>query len=184
VKEALQRGLVSSAQLATMSPIERQYLFGQLAPKLAAAREADQPAPLVNTNLPLKPREPAAPVSAPQLRSTQAIAVVPGKPLDLPPLSPEQLAALGPPAGRGPAAPPPAKPAPMPAPAALPGDLGTSEAMVVHCPCCGALLTMPAFPPHVSFCDQCGAKTAVRIEEQGRMVINTAPPGVTRRPIR
>jgi hypothetical protein len=46
------------------------------------------------------------------------------------------------------------------------------------------MLTMPAFPPHVAFCDQCGAKTAVRTEDQGRMIINTAPPGVTRRPVK
>lgn len=199
VKEALAKGLVSSAQLATMSPIERQFLFSQLAPKLAAAREGAAPAPMTSTNLPLKPSEPTAPVDAPQLRSTQAIPIIPGKPMSLPPLTPAQIAALGPPgrAGAPGAVPAPASAprtsAPSPAatpsaakaPDALAGALSDeSQALRVFCPCCGALLTMPAFPPHVAFCDHCGAKTAVRTEEQGRLMINTAPPGVTRRPVR
>ena len=62
-------------------------------------------------------------------------------------------------------------------------SLPASDSLKVHCPCCGAMLALPAFPPHVAFCDQCGAKTAVRKEDQGRLMINTAPPGVTRRPV-
>ena len=185
VKEALAKGLVTSSQLATMSPVERQFLFAELAPKLAAAREGGAPAPLTNTNLPLRPSRPLTPVDVPQLRSTQAIPIIPGKPVDLPPLTPEQLSALGPPASRG--SPRSAPPAPVVKAgvdaAASPFD-DASASLRVFCPCCGSALTMPAFPPLVAFCDHCGAKTAVRTEEQGRLVINTAPPGVTRRPIR
>jgi hypothetical protein len=178
VKEALAKGLVTSQQLATMSPVERQYLFASLAPKLGGAVAA---APV----LPLKPSAPAAPVHAPQLRSTQAMMAIPGKPMSLPPLTPEQLAALGPP-------PPPAATAP-PAPphsahlmnAAHFGALSLpeSDALKVHCPWCGTVLGLPASPPYVAFCEQCGAKTAVRTEDQGRVIIHSAPPGVTRRPV-
>lgn len=184
VKEALAKGLVTSQQLATMSPIERQYLFASLAPKLAGGANAGGAAapPMLSANapaLPLKPSTPSGPVNAPQLRSTQAIMAVPGKPMSLPPLTPEQLAALGPP----PAATPTPAPRSMNAANFGAESLPASEGLKVHCPCCGALLTLPAFPPHVAFCDHCGAKTAVRIEDQGRMIINTAPPGVTRRPV-
>lgn len=173
VKEALTKGLVTSQQLATMSPVERQYLLASLAPKLSGSAS---PAPV----LPLKPTTPTAPVNAPQLRSTQAIMTVPGKPMSLPPLTPEQIATLGPPPG---AAPPPPTPRFMNPPSL--GTDGTPEsgALKVHCPWCGTLLGMPTSPPHAAFCDQCGAKTAVRTEDQGRMIINTAPPGVTRRPV-
>lgn len=205
VKEALQKGLVSSQQLATMSPVERQYLFNTLKPKLdgPTTPQGGTPTvpPMLSANapvLPLKPSVPAAPVNAPQLRSTQAMVAIPGKPLDLPPLTPEQLAALGPPAG-GASSPPRGNPGVAPlsegssgprspargAAAVSPEDpFAAAEPMKVHCPCCGELLIMPAFPPHVTFCDQCGAKTAVRVEDQGRLIINTAPPGVTRRPVR
>ncbi len=192
VKEALAKGLVTAQQMATMSPIERQFLFKTLMPKLTGGAEAGTAgapvAPMLSASapvLPLKPSTPAAPVHAPQLRSTQAMAAIPGKPMSLPPLTPEQIAALGPP----PAA-PPQRPAPAVTPMAMtPGALGAdpfpeAEALKLHCPCCGALLLLPAFPPFVAFCDQCGAKTAVRTEDQGRMIINTAPPGVTRRPVR
>lgn len=186
VKEALAKGLVTSQQLATMSPIERQFLFKSLMPKLSGGGEAPPAAaPLLSPNapvLPLKPSAPAAPANAPQLRSTQAMVAIPGKPVTLPPLTPEQLAALGPPgAARAPVPPHPVTPPPGSVPAL---DPNAPEVLNVHCPCCGAHLTLPAFPPHVAFCDQCGAKTAVRVEDQGRMIINTAPPGVTRRPVR
>jgi hypothetical protein len=186
VKEALAKGLVTSQQLATMSPIERQFLFKTLMPKLTGG-EATATAPMLSASapvLPLKQAAPAAPASAAQLRSTQAIVAIPGKPMQLPPLTPEQLAALGPPPGLARA---PANPSPLPgAVKAVPfgADPLESEALRVFCPCCGTMLMMPAFPPHVAFCDQCGAKTAVRTEDQGRMIINTAPPGVTRRPVK
>lgn len=207
VKEALAKGLVTSQQLATMSPVERQFLFKSLMPKLSgasggapvAAAGAAVAAPMLSPSapaLPLKPSAAPAPVSAPQLRSTQAMVAVPGKPMTLPPLTPEQLAALGPPPGRAPGAPPqrvtppggqpvfPSKPAGAIAAAHFGAEmLPQSETLKVHCPCCGMLLAMPAFAPYVAFCDQCGAKTAVRTEDQGRMIINTAPPGVTRRPV-
>lgn len=187
VKEALAKGLVTSQQLATMSPIERQFLFKSLMPKLTGGDTVER-APLLSPSapvLPLKAAAPAAPANAAQLRSTQAIVAIPGKPMQLPPLTPEQLAALGPPAGL-PRAAAPASPPPAPAKAAAFGGdaLPESESLRVFCPCCGTMLTMPAFPPHVAFCDQCGAKTAVRTEDQGRMIINTAPPGVTRRPVK
>lgn len=178
VKEALAKGLVSSSQLATMSPIERQFLFAQLAPKLSGTHEGgrppatDAPPQLGSVALPLKPTAPAARVDAPQLRSTQAIPVIPGKPMNLPPLTPEQIAALGA---------PPAAARHEPVSTAFADD---TQPLRVFCPCCGTLLTMPPFPPNVAFCDTCGAKTAVRTEQQGRLVINTALPGVTRRPIR
>lgn len=185
VKEALGKGLVTSSQLATMSPVERQFLFAELAPKLAAAREGGAPAPLTNTNLPLKPSRPLTPVDVPQLRSTQAIPIIPGKPVDLPPLTPEQLAALGPPPdARRSVGPVAAAAARTAADAAASPFDDTGAPLRVFCPCCGSALTMPVFPPLVTFCDHCGAKTAVRTEEQGRLVINTAPPGVTRRPVR
>ena len=177
VKEALAKGLVSSAQLATMSPIERQFLFAQLRPKLTGSAPSAEPPPLSNTHLPLKPQENAAPHNAPQLRSTQAIAIVPGKPMSLPPLTPEQLAALGPPAAARPASPGPAANAPVS------DAFGEDAPLRVFCPYCGFQLVLPAFQPFVAFCDKCGAKTAVRTEQQGRMMINTAPPGVTRRPV-
>ncbi len=195
VKEALAKGLVTPQQMATMSPIERQFLFKTLMPKLTGGAEATATgapaAPMLSASapvLPLKPSTPAAPVHAPQLRSTQAMAAIPGKPMSLPPLTPEQIAALGPP----PAAPPvrPAAPVQPGLPMAMTSGAHGSdafpeaEALKLHCPCCGALLLLPAFPPFVAFCDQCGAKTAVRTEDQGRMIINTAPPGVTRRPVR
>ena len=175
VKEALSKGLVTSQQLATMSPVERQYLFASLQSKLSAGPSA---APV----LPLKPTTASAPVNAPQLRSTQAINVIPGQPMSLPPLTPEQIAALGPPPML-PAAASPQPPHLMNA--ALFGAALTpeSDGLKVHCPWCGTLLGLPAAPPHVAFCEKCGAKTAVRTEDQGRMIINTAPPGVTRRPI-
>jgi hypothetical protein len=140
--------------------------------------------------LPLKPSAPSAPVHAPQLRSTQAIPTIPGKPMSLPPLTPEQIAALGPPGG-APVGSPVGRRTPSPpyGTAAIAAAhfgaemLPESESLRVHCPCCGALLGLPAFAPYVAFCDQCGAKTAVRTEDQGRMIINTAPPGVTRRPV-
>ncbi|MCC7195550.1 MAG: hypothetical protein IT356_08355 [Gemmatimonadaceae bacterium] len=164
LKEALAKGLVSAQQLATMSPVERQFLFQQLAPKLAAAPgvPGNAPPPLTSNELPLKPTLVAAPLDVPQLRSTQAIPVIPGKPLDLPPPTPAQVAAFG----------SPRTPAPN----------HGSDAFRLHCPCCGTSLRMPAFPPLVAFCESCGAKTAVRTEEQGRLVINTAPPGVTHPP--
>jgi hypothetical protein len=187
VKEALAKGLVTSQQLATMSPIERQFLFKTLMPKLTGG-EASEPAPMLSASapvLPLRQAAPAAPANAAQLRSTQAIVAIPGKPMQLPPLTPEQLAALGPPPGLARA---PSYPSPLPgAVKAAPfgaDALSESEAPRVFCPCCGTMLAMPAFPPHVAFCDQCGAKTAVRTEDQGRMIINTAPPGVTRRPVK
>ena len=175
VKEALAKGLVTSQQLATMSPVERQYLFASLAPKLTGATSS---APV----LPLKPTTAPVPVSAPQLRTTQAISIVPGKPMSLPPLTPEQIAALGPPPSAAPVAPPPAAHLMN---AALFGaaTMPESEGLKVHCPWCGTRLGLPASAPHVAFCDQCGAKTAVRTEDQGRIIINSAPPGVTRRPI-
>jgi hypothetical protein len=184
VKEALQKGLVTSQQLATMSPIERQYLFKSLMPKLSGG-EAPA-APMLSPKapvLPLKAPAPAAPANAAQLRSTQAIMAIPGKPMSLPPLSPEQLAALGPPPGVAARTPPSG--ATVPSAAASPFDGAPSEAELhrVYCPCCGTRLNMPSFAPFVSFCDQCGAKTAVRLEDQGRLIINTAPPGVTRRPV-
>lgn len=209
VREALAKGLVTSNQLATMSPVERQFLFAQLAPKLSSVPDADgstgarsataapEPAPrpqLGSIPLPLKPSEPPTPVEAPQLRSTQAIPIIPGKPVALPPLTPEQIAALGPPRPR-PATPPATPPAPAnpldsrprtpsgPQPRVSMAFAEEDERLRVFCPWCGARLSMPAFPPNVAFCDQCGAKTAVRTEEQGRLVINTAPPGVARRPI-
>jgi hypothetical protein len=111
--------------------------------------------------------------------------------MNLPPLTPEQLAALGAPRGgappgrasaaTSPSAAPPAAARHEPPSTAFADD---SQPLRVFCPCCGTLLTMPPFPPNVAFCDACGAKTAVRTEQQGRLVINTAPPGVTRRPIR
>jgi hypothetical protein len=187
VKEALAKGLVTSQQLATMSPIERQFLFKSLMPKLTGG-EASEPGPMLSPSapvLPLKPSIAAAPANAAQLRSTQAIVAIPGKPMQLPPLSPEQLAALGPPSGLPRA---PAHPSPLPGAvkaAAFGADAAAEgESPRVYCPCCGTMLAMPAFPPHVAFCDQCGAKTAVRTEDQGRMIINTAPPGVTRRPVK
>ncbi|MDQ8164529.1 MAG: hypothetical protein P3A28_02060 [Gemmatimonadota bacterium] len=194
VKEALAKGLVTAQQMATMSPIERQFLFKTLMPKLtggADAMAAGAPAAaLLSASapvLPLKPSTPTTPAHAPQLRSTQAMAAIPGKPMSLPPLTPEQIAALGPP----PAAPPrPVPPVTPVTPTAMTaGTLGSdafsdAEGMTLHCPCCGTRLLLPAFPPFVAFCDQCGAKTAVRTEDQGRMIINTAPPGVTRRPVR
>lgn len=179
VKEALAKGLVTAQQLATMAPIERQFLFQQLAPKLGGPPDS-APAPLTSTNLPLKPAEMPKAVDVPQLRSTQAIPIIPGKPMNLPPLTPEQLAALGPPPGRAPAA------GLSPAAAAQLAASGIgieADGLRVHCPFCGVMLKLPADPPHVTFCDACGAKTAVRIEDQGRLVINTAPPGVTRRPV-
>ncbi len=192
VKEALAKGLVTAQQMATMSPVERQFLFKTLMPKLTGGTEAAATgapaAPMLSASapvLPLKPSTPPTPVHAPQLRSTQAMAAIPGKPMSLPPLTPEQIAALGPPPAS-----PPARPAsPVPTGAMTPGALGSDafpegESLKLHCPCCGALLLLPAFPPFVAFCDQCGAKTAVRTEDQGRMIINTAPPGVTRRPVR
>jgi hypothetical protein len=187
VKEALAKGLVTSQQLATMSPIERQFLFKSLMPKLTGG-DAMEPAPMLSASapvLPLKPSVAAAPANAAQLRSTQAIVAIPGKPMQLPPLTPEQLAALGPPPGLPRA---PARPSPHPGAmkaAALGGDsVPEGESVRVFCPCCGTMLAMPAFAPYVAFCDQCGAKTAVRTEDQGRMIINTAPPGVTRRPVK
>lgn len=193
VKEALAKGLVTAQQLATMSPIERQFLFRELAPKLGGARDAG-PAPLTNMNLPLKPVDVPKSVDVPQLRSTQAVPIVPGKPMNLPPLTPEQVAALGPPPARSPGSPPAppvqpggAAPAGLPAAAAQLAAAGIgmeADGLKLHCPCCGVMLNLPADPPHVTFCDACAAKTAVRIEEQGRLVIHTAPPGVTRRPIR
>jgi hypothetical protein len=179
VKEALAKGLVTSQQLATMSPVERQYLFASLAPKLSGATSS---APV----LPLKPTAPPAPVNAPQLRTTQAIMTVPGKPMSLPPLTPEQIAALAPPpsaAPVAPAAPPPAAPHLMNAALFGAATMPESEGLKVHCPWCGTKLGLPSSPPHVAFCDQCGAKTAVRTEDQGRIIINSAPPGVARRPI-
>lgn len=191
VKEALAKGLVTAQQMATMSPVERQFLFKSLMPKLSGGAEAAAAgapaAPLLSASapvLPLKPSTPPTPVHAPQLRSTQAMAAIPGKPMSLPPLTPEQMAALGPP----PAA--PQRPVPPVTPAAItsgaPGSdaFSETEGLTLHCPCCGTRLLLPAFPPFVAFCDQCGAKTAVRTEDQGRMIINTAPPGVTRRPVR
>ncbi len=189
VKEALSKGLVSSAQLATMSPVERQFLFQQLRPKLTGAPAPAEPPALSNVNLPLKPTSTEAPYNAPQLRSTQAIPVIPGKPMSLPPLTPEQLAALGPPpgaAGDGPRAPAAVRPATPPRaqpPVTARDPFAEPEPLRLFCPCCGTQLVLPAFPPIVAFCDQCGAKTAARTEQQGRLVINTAPPGVTRRPI-
>ncbi len=203
VKEALAKGLVTSQQLATMSPIERQFLFQQLAPKLSGSADAT-PAPLTNVRLPLKPTDVPKVTDVPQLRSTQAIPVIPGKPAHLPPLTPEQLAALGPPpaAPTAPVAaaaglpPAPAVAAPSPAPPAsgLPpaaaaqlaaAGIGiAASGLGVHCPFCGAMLKLPSDPPHVTFCDACGGKTAVRVEEQGRLVLTSAPPGVTRRPVR
>jgi hypothetical protein len=187
VKEALQKGLVTSQQLATMSPFERQFLFKTLMPKLGGATGEHAAAPsLLSPSapaLPLKPTAaPAPPANAPQLRSTQAIVAIPGKPMELPPLTPEQLAALGPPPGVVPKVSTPLPGAVHVAHLGVDG-LPDSESMRVFCPCCGTMLALPAFPPHVAFCDQCGAKTAVRTEDQGRMIINTAPPGVTRRPV-
>jgi hypothetical protein len=187
VKEALAKGLVTSQQLATMSPIERQFLFKSLMPKLTGGDTAERASMLSPSApvLPLKAAAPAAPANAAQLRSTQAIVAIPGKPMQLPPLTPEQLAALGSPTGLPR---PPAHPSPLPGAVKAAGfggeALGESDTPRVFCPCCGTLLAMPAFPPHVAFCDQCGAKTAVRTEDQGRMIINTAPPGVTRRPVK
>lgn len=187
VKEALAKGLVTSSQLATMSPVERQYLFQTLRPKLDGTIPAGGAAPsLISAsapNLPLKPTPNAAPANAPQLRSTQAISVIPGKPMSLPPLTPEQIAALGQPPGQAATrvATPPRDINQIP----FGMDPNTdAESLKVHCPFCGGMLLLPAFPPHVTFCDLCGAKTAVRTEDQGRLVINSAPPGVTRRPIR
>jgi hypothetical protein len=183
VKEALQKGLVTSQQLATMSPIERQFLFKSLQGKLSGGSEAHAPASLLSANapnLPLKPTAPAAPANAAQLRSTQAMVAIPGKPMNLPPLTPEQLAALGPPPA---AATTPRRVTPPGAAAVGTDPFGETDTPRVYCPCCGVRLQMPSFPPYVAFCEQCGAKTAVRTEDQGRLIINTAPPGVTRKPI-
>ena len=131
VKEALARGLVTAQQMATMSAVERQYLFNQLRPVLTGqaptaepgqVRSADAPA------LPLKPAVAPAKVEAPQLRSTQAIAAVPGKPLNLPPLTPEQLAALNAHSDR-PAAPPFQAPPPTPANHAMNAALFGAESL-------------------------------------------------------
>ena len=182
VKEALQKGLVTSQQLATMSPVERQYLFKSLMPKLSGGAEATHdPAPMLSASapaLPLKAAATAAPANAAQLRSTQAMVAIPGRPMTLPPLSPEQLAALGPPVAA------PARVATPPAAAAFGESHLEPDLSRMHCPCCGTRLNMPVSPPFSAFCDQCGAKTAVRVEDQGRLIINTAPPGVTRRPVR
>jgi len=51
-----------------------------------------------------------------------------------------------------------------------------SEKLSVCCPVCGAGLKLPAFAPHVAFCEYCGSKTAVRLEEGGRMVLTVSPP--------
>lgn len=207
VKEALAKGLVTSQQLATMSPIERQFLFNELRSKLTGSTSAPgapaaAAAPLSSVPLPLKPSAPdAAPHNAAQLRSTQAMVAIPrpGAP-PLPPLQPPPIATpvaapvatpIATPVAR-PAAPPAARPiTPQSTPALgatkSPGSTSPFDepaALQLHCPCCGTPLVLPAFPPIVAFCDQCGAKTAVRTEEQGRLVINTAPPGVTRRPVR
>lgn len=167
VKDALAQGLVSASQLATMSPVERQFLFAQLAPRLSGA----QVARTSGAQVAMAAGAPVATTTdVPQLRSTQAITIIPGKPPRLPPLTPEQLAALGPP--------PVAR-----ASGATPAVDAANAAPRVFCPCCGTALAMPASPPFATFCSACGAKTAVRTEEQGRLVINTAPPGVTRPPV-
>jgi hypothetical protein len=206
VKEALQKGLVTAAQLATMSPIERQFLFNTLRPKLsgaAAPGTAGTPPSLLSPSapaLPLKPSQAAAPANPQQLRSTQAIMAIPGKPMSLPPLTPAQLAAMGPPPGSVPeipaapgvtpraGSPAAARSRPSPAAGVAAASFGGEQlpdAAIppMHCPFCGSRLVMPAFAPFVAFCDQCGAKTAVRTEDQGRLIINSAPPGVTRRPV-
>ena len=77
----------------------------------------------------------------------------------------------------------PAPPLPLPT-ALMPTDDAESarltaaltlEGPKVHCPGCGARLELPAFPPLVSTCRQCGTRSALRNDEGGRYVLNVTP---------
>ena len=85
--------------------------------------------------------------------------------------------------GRGEAA-PEAPPLPLPS-ALMPTDDAESarlaaalarEGPKVHCPGCGTRLELPAFPPLVSTCRQCGTRSAVRNEEGDRYILNVTRP--------
>jgi hypothetical protein len=84
--------------------------------------------------------------------------------------------------GGGPAVPVPALPLPSPL---MPTDDVESarlaaafarEGPKVHCPGCGTRLELPAFPPLVSTCRQCGTRSALRNDEGDRYVLNVTPP--------
>ncbi len=83
-------------------------------------------------------------------------------------------------------------PAPAPAPllpaakltaVALPADIPAGMAALLNaekfrawCPMCGTELQLPAFPPLLARCANCGMKSAIRQEEGGRYVVNVSPP--------
>ena len=124
VKDAIARGLVTSAQLAGMTPMERQFVLAAMKDKLAAPDAAESVSAL---------RSAAAPAGSPM--TPRAI----------------NAAEFG--------------MASMPA----------SDTLRVHCPLCGDPLELPAFAPFVGHCKRCGAKTVVRMEQDGRYVLNVTP---------
>ncbi|MBI3567693.1 MAG: hypothetical protein HY084_05755 [Gemmatimonadetes bacterium] len=66
VKQALERGLITSAQLATMSPVERQFVLASLRKQL----EGDAPSPAPAPPPPATPPRAAAPASTPTPEKT------------------------------------------------------------------------------------------------------------------
>jgi hypothetical protein len=50
------------------------------------------------------------------------------------------------------------------------------EGRKVHCPGCGSRLELPAFPPLICTCRQCGTRSALRNDEGDRYVLNVTPP--------
>ena len=160
VKQALERGLLTSAQLAAMTPIERQFVLESV--KRQMENDANS---VIDFELP-KPGAPA-PRTVPMAPITRADA--PSTPSATPPARPV-----------APAAPRSATAAARPSGALPASDVDAipdKPRLKVWCPLCGEALKLPAFPPMVAYCPQCGAKTAVRDDSgAGRYIINVAAP--------
>jgi hypothetical protein len=111
----------------------------------------------------------------------QKLAAAPGAPvaqvtaLVAPPVAAAVVAPALPPVAAAPPAPKPTATLPADIPPAMLAILN-AEKLRVWCPMCGTELQLPAFPPLLAKCGGCGMKTAVRVEEGGRFVLNVAPP--------
>jgi hypothetical protein len=160
VKEAIERGLITPAQLAGMATMERQFVFASIKDRLTSTPEAGT----ASTG--------ASRAAAP---ATPRAAGPPGSVGGAGPLGAAR------PSGARSAALPAAMTAPrawgrMSGAAFGLASMPMNDRLRVHCPTCGELLALPAFAPFVAHCAHCGTRTAVREDEPGHYLLNVSPP--------